>query len=548
MRLAHLLWLMRGRDKVRKISKLIKQKTYSDNQVKARTLISVVYPDMVAFAVKNRNKVENICTTSTITPRRFKPMTHCHRAISLIAVVFLTLMLSAPAGAYTFWKGSHDDNQTEVWINPNCDDHSAGSPADQIRSILGGAEAGGADAWAEQVASGWLGFCFAGTTTIEQVDTADGTNLVVWSDGDGNGAIALTYCNGGSVDEGFDIVLFDQDRFWTHDGFPGGTDIKGLMTHEFGHALGLGHSGDYDSTMWPYLKGDGTANRLLNSDDDLGLKALYGFGSSGSDTCLYQPGVTGNDTCDTALDVYTGEILYGDTTWAFNDYDPGAGACTASALPGPDAVYRVSLGPNEQLDVTVSPVTPGYNPALHLFSGCGAGPIDCLAGSDAAGSGGDEVLSFMAPEAGDYFLVVDSAVAGGRGSSGLFVLSAEASVGSPGTVLAYLQCSTTASTLPCGVNLNVRVSNMADEPRRVSARLDLTAADGQIYNGIRSGSVTIGAGLEFARDVTFNLPALGMLDGTNSFRLLVEDTTPGDPSPLAGDQSEDSCAVLTTID
>lgn len=469
------------------------------------------------------------------------------RFLAVVAVLALALLLAAPVGAYTLWKGSHDDNQTELWINPNCRDSSAGSPADQIRSILGGAEAGGADAWAEQTASGWLGFCFAGTTTLEEVDTSDGINLVFWKNIDGNGVVALTYCNGYTVNDGFDIMLFDHDRVWAHDLCSSGTDIKGLMTHECGHALGLGHSGEYASTMWPYLKGSGTANRLLGSDDMLGLKSLYGFGSSGFDDCLYEPGSSDHDVCATALDLFPGQVQDGDTIWALNDYDPGAGACTAAALPGPDAVYRITLGRYEQLDVLVDPLSPGFDPALFLFSGCGA-PLECLAGADNASGDGQEALSFLALEAGEYFLVVDSAVAGGRGSSGRFVISAEAQVGSPTTVVASLQCSTTASTLPCGVNLAVRISNMTEEPRRISARVDLNTAGGQVFNDLRSGSVTIGAGLEFTRDLSFVFPAMGMFNGSNSFGLFVEDTTPGDPSPLAGDRSEDSCTLVTTLD
>ncbi len=78
------------------------------------------------------------------------------RFLTVMTVLTLALLFSSPAVAYTFWKGSHEDHQTELWINPNCDDISSGSPADQIRSIFGGTEAGGADAWAEQVASGCI--------------------------------------------------------------------------------------------------------------------------------------------------------------------------------------------------------------------------------------------------------------------------------------------------------------------------------------------------------------------------------------------------------
>jgi len=470
------------------------------------------------------------------------------KLVTCLTALVLALVFSAPAGAYTLWKDAHEDHQTELWINPNCLDVSAGSPADQIRSVLGGAEAGGADAWAEQTSSGWLGFCFAGTTTLAEVDTADGINLVFWQETEGNGAVALTYCNSYTVDDGFDILLFDHDRTWAHDLQDGGTDIKGVMTHECGHALGLGHTGDHDSTMWPYIKGNGEANRLLSTDDGLGVRALYGFGSSGGDSCLFEGGASANDACDSAIDIFAGETVDGDTIWAVNDYDPGAGGCATTALPGPDAVYHLTLEQNEQLDAQVIPVTAGFDPAIYIFAGCGADPIDCLAGSDDAGAGGDETLSFLAPAAGDYYLVIDSAIAEGMGACGLFTLSTETGVGGPSTVLASLQCNTSSGTLPCGVNLKARIYNMTEESRRVAARIDLDAAGGHVFTNLRGGSVTIGAGMEFSRDLVFNLPAVGLLDGTNTFLLTVIDTTPGDPSPVAGDRSEDTCAVVTTLE
>lgn len=468
--------------------------------------------------------------------------------LSLMTALLLCLVMASPAGAYSFWKGSHEDRQTEIWVNPNCLDYSAGSIADQVRSVVGGVEDGGVDGWAEQAASGWLGFCFAGTTTVDQVDVNDGINLVTWLNVGGNGAVALTYCNGYTVDDGFDIVLFDVDRIWTHDLYPGGTDIKGVITHESGHALGLGHSGEYEATMWPYLKGNGTANRVLNDDDRMGMRVLYGFGTSGGEDCLYEAEVSENDICETALDLLPGDMLSGDTIWALNDYDPGAGGCTVSAMPGPDAVYRISLGQNEQIEVLINPITPEFDAAIYLLSGCGGDSVTCLAGADTYGSGGDESLSYLALEAGDYFLVVDSSAAGGLGSSGRFVVSTEVSVGSSSTVLASLQCSTTASTLPCGINLTVQVHNLTAQTRQVAARIDLSAAGGQQFNSIRAGSITIGAGEVYSRDLAISFPAIGLLSGSNSFFFTVDDTTPGDPSPVAGDRSEDTCSVITTLE
>ncbi|MBI4878568.1 MAG: IPT/TIG domain-containing protein [Planctomycetes bacterium] len=64
---------------------------------------------------------------------------------------------------------------------------------------------------------------------------------------------------------------------------PGQIDIQGIVAHELGHALGLGHSsvgcgGDCgnDATMCAYLCGSGSNFRSLEADDLAGLEAIYG--------------------------------------------------------------------------------------------------------------------------------------------------------------------------------------------------------------------------------------------------------------------------------
>ena len=47
------------------------------------------------------------------------------------------------------------------------------------------------------------------------------------------------------------------------------------MTHEFGHSLGLAHSFDKRSVMFPYYKGYET-NFALSKDDIRGIQSLYG--------------------------------------------------------------------------------------------------------------------------------------------------------------------------------------------------------------------------------------------------------------------------------
>jgi len=71
---------------------------------------------------------------------------------------------------------------------------------------------------------------------------------------------------------------------WTwHDG-PGtsisGVDLQGVACHEYGHALGLGHSTSGGATMAPSISGSGVVTRSIATDDKNGVKAIYGTKSA----------------------------------------------------------------------------------------------------------------------------------------------------------------------------------------------------------------------------------------------------------------------------
>lgn len=57
---------------------------------------------------------------------------------------------------------------------------------------------------------------------------------------------------------------------------PGTIDLENVATHEFGHFLGLSHSGDPSSTMWCDAVKDDLQKRSLGDDDVAGLCAIYG--------------------------------------------------------------------------------------------------------------------------------------------------------------------------------------------------------------------------------------------------------------------------------
>lgn len=134
----------------------------------------------------------------------------------------------------------------------------------------------GANVWTDQTHAAFR-FQYAGTSTITS-NTYDGVNVVMFRNASSGSAIATTYWwSSGSRIIDADIVFWDAAfRFYTGlAGCSNGFYIEDIAAHEFGHALGLGHSAVAGATMYPSVSSCATGNRTLDADDIAGVEALY---------------------------------------------------------------------------------------------------------------------------------------------------------------------------------------------------------------------------------------------------------------------------------
>ncbi len=96
----------------------------------------------------------------------------------------------------------------------------------------------------------------------------------------------ISGCSGGVVTftefgaGGWRMRFYECNTFDDGPGVPGPAafDLQALVAHEYGHVLGLGHSGFPGSTMTPGYAG--ISMRSLSPDDRAGIQAIYGVAAA----------------------------------------------------------------------------------------------------------------------------------------------------------------------------------------------------------------------------------------------------------------------------
>ena len=131
---------------------------------------------------------------------------------------------------------------------------------------------------------------FAGATSAPPGD--DGINAIYWHDDAWPtvlvaGALAQTILHTDATGalRDADVHVNGADYRWSSSGDGSTVDARGVLVHELGHALGLGHSTDTHATMFA-THAPGIAWRSLEADDRDGVCALYPAGpTGGADGC-----------------------------------------------------------------------------------------------------------------------------------------------------------------------------------------------------------------------------------------------------------------------
>jgi poly(3-hydroxybutyrate) depolymerase len=194
---------------------------------------------------------------------KLKPILALSAALAAIATV-----ASTKVDAYTVLGYTWAQSPVPYYINSaNMD-----LPPENIEPAI----RAGADAWRLQSGASFA-FAFAGYST-QTTNTNDGINLVMFRNASSGSAIATTYTwFSGSRMIDADMVFWDAGfQFFTgSSGCSAGFYIEDVATHEFGHALGLGHSTTATATMYPSISTCSQQSRSLDADDIAGVLALY---------------------------------------------------------------------------------------------------------------------------------------------------------------------------------------------------------------------------------------------------------------------------------
>lgn len=190
-------------------------------------------------------------------------------------------LLVADAGAYSY-KTDEDGNELFWATSPIPVHFNAAEMQDVSKEEVRGALSGAIRDF-DAADGSPLRFSMQGETPTRVIDWEDDVNVVFFTE-DWAGLeldeslLAMTYTwyiDGGEI-IGFDMAVNVANHEWSADGEPDLNDLHNTLTHELGHAAGLGHSEEPEASMFSTTFPGETTKRGLHADDVEGLAGLYG--------------------------------------------------------------------------------------------------------------------------------------------------------------------------------------------------------------------------------------------------------------------------------
>jgi hypothetical protein len=191
-----------------------------------------------------------------------------------IALVLALSCLASAAFAYTLngrkWFSSSD---ARFFLNNSNGPSCCLTPSQQSSQIVSGI-----NAWS--IAS-------QGGSTTRSGAKRDGQKVVSWGKLGGTTLGVTNYvstdtsqsqvCNGNLIYRFVEVdVRFNNAYDWqTSSTCTNGFDLAGVSTHEFGHAVGLGHTSVQGATMYPSVASCDFSMSSLANDDKAGYQAIY---------------------------------------------------------------------------------------------------------------------------------------------------------------------------------------------------------------------------------------------------------------------------------
>jgi hypothetical protein len=171
-----------------------------------------------------------------------------------LAQAYSTFCLPGWPSAAGFYK----DNSTSFPA-------STGSVTDVRNAIQASA-----NEWTNRGGSRFV-WTYQGTTTQTSNIVNDSFTAIFWVDATMGNVLAVTTCGGNGV-RGADTECFNVGFRTNGNDF----DLKAVVTHELGHAAGLGHTTTSGATM--YATYFGPAQGSIEEDDIAGIQSIYGLG------------------------------------------------------------------------------------------------------------------------------------------------------------------------------------------------------------------------------------------------------------------------------